>query len=416
KTAMHKIQCMRSALPALARQEAFVRELLSLLVNEGFLERKRVSVTIPGSTFNTNFDVYLLTPAGAQVRSGGAPLQLPVPQALRQQEEEERKRHEKVLEDLKKDGVDLSKIPAQELAEGKGEMFGAIKTWNSRLRQLRERGQQERAQKYEDVLERIFAWRLAAAQQLRMAPGAVLPDPVAYRIAYSHPMSVEALRGAGVRIVAEEELLALLRQAKLELFGEDLAKSTPAGGEDADGCSDSPMHLPAGPWTPKGKWLNAVYKPNKKTGKAIWEEYYEPWSKGADAGALALKPPSGGKSVQVGTIFGHVMTALMFGRPADLSKLSQQCDSVPPGKQEWERIEEAFSTFGAEVNAAEGYQAKQILAVILGECVNREPTAKSDADRAQEGRWYNCVRWYEALKRTSFPVQFDREAKRQRIE
>lgn len=415
--AMKRIQVMRQTLPPLAKREPFIREMFSALVAEGLMERKKITIS-SDRQFGNSFDVYELTSKGAAVRATDAPLRLPVPQAVRQQEEEERQRKEAVMQELVKEGIDLAKLPAKELEEGKGEMIGAIRTWFSRIKSLRDRGMEGRATGFEKMLEKIWKWRSVVAMKLRMAPSSVLPDHIAYSVAYSQPTTVEALRGAGVRIVAEEELAGLVAQARKELFPDDAPSTGEGQGPDAKPTGAAPLRFPAGPWQPPAKWSNAVYKPSKKTGKAAWEEYYEKWAAGLDAGALAMKPPGGGKSVQVGTVMSNVLTALTFGKPVDLARLSQQCGSSPPNKREWEQIEEAVNARGLNVEE-EGFRGKEVLAGILGDAsVNREPAQKSEAERGLEAQWYSRLKWWEALRRVRFPAEFDEggaDIKRQRL-
>jgi hypothetical protein len=49
------------------------------------------------------------------------------------------------------------------------------------------------------LLGRIYAWRSAEAEQLRMAPATILPDYRAKQIAYSQVQTVDGLKSLGAR-------------------------------------------------------------------------------------------------------------------------------------------------------------------------------------------------------------------------
>merc|ERR1740133_168999 len=103
-------------------------------------------------------------------------VRLPVPQAVRQQEQAEKQRIEAMKQELVKSGVDLKKIPVKELEAGEGKVMDKQLAWTRRLNHFRERGQDERARKLDELLSRIVAWRDTVAQKLRMAPATVLAE------------------------------------------------------------------------------------------------------------------------------------------------------------------------------------------------------------------------------------------------
>lgn len=387
KEAMARIVQIRQALPAVETREAFVRELLALLVTEGFVARERKNVNT-GREFGNSFDVYVVTEKGNRAHTDRSDMILPVPLILQQQQEEEaRKKFQARLKVAEAQGVPLSKIPAHELREG-GEILAANESWYGRLTRYRANGNHKKAEAFEEMLTRIIQWREATAIKLALAP--------------AQPTNVEALRSAGVRIVCDADLASLIESARRELF--------PDSAEDA-GEEAVPMQLPQGPLT-LTKWRNAIYKP-AKSGKAVWEEYFDRFARGEDAGAIALQPPGGKSAVQLSTVLGHLLTALTFGKPLDIAKASQQCQSQPPSKSEWEKLEEAAAA--KHINVDE-YKAKELLAAVLGEGVHREPALKAEEDKQRENHWYGLIRWWEALKRASYSPQFDGPAlKRQRL-
>merc|ERR1712008_426875 len=233
--------------------------------------------------------------------------------------------------------------------------------------------------------------------KLRMAPANVLPEHVAMKLAYVQATTGDALKSVGVRIVGVEELAALMLAAKQELFPQEEGD----GGEEGTSGGSTQIEFPTKPW------------------KAVWEEYYERWARGEELAAIALNPPSG-KAVAVGTVAGHVFTALTFAKPVDLSRLAAQCDVPPPNQKDWATMEEAAAARGVNPQA-EDAGGKEVLCGILGEeSVGRDPAAKSEADKSKEAHWYGRVKWWTALKRAGYPVEFadggqDAGAKKQKV-
>eukprot|EP00929_Paragymnodinium_shiwhaense_P001356 TRINITY_DN101584_c0_g1_i1.p1 TRINITY_DN101584_c0_g1~~TRINITY_DN101584_c0_g1_i1.p1 ORF type:complete len:903 (-),score=223.70 TRINITY_DN101584_c0_g1_i1:336-3044(-) len=404
--AMPRIQTMREALPRSMRQESFVRELLSMLCSSGHLQRKRIERQPSASqTFCQSFDVYLLTEQGEKARAGKAEIRLPVPAAIRQQEELQRQKEAALAAEVQKAGFDVKKVPKKELESGEGPMFWYIR----KLKHWRESGKESFANKHEELRKRIMAWRDASAQKLRMAPADVLSEHIIVNMTYVKPTTLEALRGIGVRIAGSEELVALITNAKTELFA-DVPDDTAASQQQSQ-ISQTPLQLPAGVWTPPRKWAGAVYKPGKAGAKPPWEVSYDRFAKGDMVQTIAMQQPSG-KPVQPSTVVGHLWTALSHGRALNLQLLFQQSEYGAITEADWSQLGEATATVGANLDAAD-FKAKEVLGGILGaDKVNREAAEKNEADKAAEARWYDRIRLYAALKRVGFEPTLS--AKRQR--
>merc|ERR1712087_9765 len=119
--------------------------------------------------------------------------------------------------------------------------------------------------------------------------------------------------------------------------------------------------------------------------------------------------PKGKAPIQVSTVLSHVLTALSHGMPVDLQRAFTDAEISIPEETEWQKIEEAAAERNCNVDAPE-YKAKEVLCGILGpENVNREPTDKSEADKALEARWYSKIRIWEALKKVRFQASFSDE-------
>jgi ATP-dependent DNA helicase RecQ/Werner syndrome ATP-dependent helicase len=397
---MERIKLMKQGLSPVMRREEFLKELVGTLCNAGLLERRSVQADAGGRSIT--FDVYVRSAKGKETHASKAPVLLAVPQGIRQQEEEERKNNEKRKQELVEYGVDLKKIPVKELEHGQGETINAQLEWGRRLTSYRQRDQEEKAQKLEELKSRIERWRQDSAEKFKMAPGAVVGDALVFRLAYTKPTSVDALREVGVRIANVDELAALMRSSVDELFPEPKAST-----DDSDhvgNAAPAAMIFPS-TWKPP-KWEKAIYKTSKGGALPSWELYYNRWAKGEAPQAIAVNPPSG-KAVQVSTVFGHVLTAMTHGKEVDLGLLSQQCDTKPPNHEEWQKMEEAAAVRDQNVDA-DDYKSKEVLCGILGEeNVNVEPMKKSEDQKNREAIWYGRLKWWEALRRIRFPVKFE---------
>lgn len=392
--AMPRIQAIRKALPGVMRTEAFTREMVTMLSSSGYLERKRVELQNTGRSFGNSFDAYVLTEKGREARSQRVEIRLPVPMAIRQQEEEASRKAAAREQEIKSAGFDPKKVPRSELDADEGPMLFYIR----KLKHWRENGKETLAENHEELRRRVLKWRDGVAQKLRMAPADVLAEHVVVNITYVKPKSVESLRAAGARIVGVEELVALVAEAEQELF----PKSASTQGTSAESAK---LVLPQGSWTPSAPWIGAVYKPGKGGAKPPWEISYIRFAGGDSLEQIAMQQPSG-KPVQVSTVANHVFTALGFAKPVDLRRLFQQADDISaPDEAQWTKLDEAAAERGCDVNSSE-FKAKDVLCGVLGESVNRDPAEKSEADKEQERQWYSRIRAWQALKRARFPVTF----------
>ena len=113
------------------------------------------------------------------------------------------------------------------------------------------------------------------------------------KICYTLPTSAEALRGVGVRIAGADDLAALVKdwkavhQPSVALSSASSSSSSAASGEAGSSTSGwqtkaRRLRLPAGSFTPAGKWPLAVYKgQSKKNPRPRWEESWERFQKSA---------------------------------------------------------------------------------------------------------------------------------------
>lgn len=409
--AKDRMKAIRDALPRVMKTEATTREMLSTLVSTGFLERQRVSLQNTGRDFGNSFDTFKMTAKGEKARNGKEEVRLAVPQTVRQQEEEALRRTEARAIEIQKAGFDPKQVPQKELDDDEG---GPLLWYVRKLEHWRQSGKEsliKNADNHEELRKRINAWRDSTAQALRMAPADVLPEHVIVKLAYVKPTTVDALRGAGVRIVRVEELADVMAKSKDELFG-TAPEAVDATGENAEQRKPGVMVLPQGIWTPPMQWPKAVYKPAKGGAKSPWEVSYDRFSKGESMQAIAMNQQK--KPIQVATVLGHICQAIAFQKPVDLDRVVRESEKRLPNESEWDRIEAAATERNVNVDA-DDYKARDILAAILGsEKVNRDPTEKSEADKEEEAFWYGLIRWWEPLKKVRFQATFEDPAKRQR--
>ena len=138
-----------------------------------------------------------------------------------------------------------------------------------------------------------------------------------------------------------DSLVALLNQWITQFRASDASSGNAAKSETSQ---DSPMQFPVGEM--KGAaWDFAVYKPQKKTGTAVWESSYERFQRGESPQAIAMAPENG-RAIQMNTVVGHIQDGFILGRPVDLRRLSQVAQ--PPTQNEWAQLEQAAETTGMD--------------------------------------------------------------------
>jgi len=292
--------------------------------------------------------VYNVTSKGMKVLVDG-PIMLPVPLSVREQEALEEERKQKVISELKNKGVDMEQIPPEELEAGEGEAIAALKRWYSYVDSMTARGRTDIVNELDDLKNRIEAWRLDMAEKYRMAPASVMEEHLLVKVAYATAslraggrMDKDALVAAGVRSSGIDELTSVLGE---------WAKDAKSGMEGNDESSSDPMTFqPGQKFQPSNSWRFAVYKPNKKTGKATWEISYDRFVNGEHPLTIAMTQKSG-KPIQVATVVGHILDALVQGRAVDLHRLSTA--ELPPNRSEWQELVRCSVETGIDVTGGE---------------------------------------------------------------
>ncbi len=275
---------------------------------------------------------------------------LPVPLSVREQEALEEAKKQKVIAELKDKGVDMEQIPLEELEVGEGEVIAALKRWFSYVDSMSARGRTDIVNELDDLKNRIEAWRLDMAEKYRMAPASVMEEHLLVKVAYATAslrvgkMDKDALIAAGVRSSGIDELTSVLGE---------WAKDSKIAIDDNDESSSKPMTFqPGQKFQPCNSWRFASYKPNKKTGKATWEVSYDRFVKGEHPQTIAITQSSG-KPIQVATVVGHILDALVQGRAVDLHRLSSS--EPPPNKSEWEELVRCSVETGLDVTGGKSF-------------------------------------------------------------
>lgn len=184
--------------------------------------------------------------------------------------------------------------------------------------------------------------------------------------------------------------------------------------EESSG-SGSPMIIPSEPFKPEKAWDHFSYRPQKKTGLAVWESSYDRFTAGDHPQTIAMSPLSG-RPIQVNTVIGHIFDGMLSGRAVDLSRLSTL--SKPPNKYEWDtlsrmEVETSISVTGDPKTSGKNGEAVRMtdfVGPILGdEFMSKEYADRSPKEKAEFGRWCALFRWYSTLKRIGYTPKFREE-------
>lgn len=351
--------------------------------------------------------IYSLTLKGQAALTKGEII-LAVPTNLRELEKMEAEKKRQTLVDLESKGVDLEQIPQEELHSGEGECITALKIWYNYVGSLKSRGRSDLVNGLEDLKCRIEAWRMDMAERYRMAPASVLEEHLLVKIAYAaatcnSKMNKAALIAAGVRSNGIDKLTAVLAD-----WGDENVKSSAKN----DGEEDAQMNFTVGETVkPSRPWRYSVYKPNKKTGKAVWEISYDRFMKGTHPQTIAMTQASG-RPIQGATVVGHLLEALEQGRALDLHRLSSA--SPTPTKLEWEQlarceVETCMNVTDDPATASNGEQftMTNFLVPIMGkEFVSKDYKERTPEESAKFSKWCNLLKYYLSFRRIGMEPNF----------
>jgi hypothetical protein len=360
--------------------------------------------------------VYSVSNTGRNVTNNEAlSVMLPVPDALREAERRETARRERVVQNLVAMGVQLDNLPSEEIEHGDGATIQAYSKWNSYVATQARLGNDNRCAELEELLSLVQGWRSNAAVLHTMAPASVLAEHVLLSVSYAaatlpRGMRVEkaALLAAGARTRELDSLVDILNQWI------DRYRKHPSGDASLSrkqSIDNHPLRLPVGIVTPK-KWAFAIYKPQKKTGKATWESSYERFQRGESPQAIAMNPTNG-RPIQAMTVVGHIQEAFLQGRPVELQRLAEF--STLPNRSEWAQLEQAEESTGMDASGDPScsgigggpFTMTELLRPIMGDdFVDLPRDQRSEADGVKFGEWCDRLKWYLFLKRGGILPEF----------
>ena len=303
---------------------------------------------------------------------------------------------------LKKSGINVEAIPKKEIETGEGEVIRTHTVWINYLEGLHRRGNETSLAHSKDLYKRIVNWRKEVAEAKKLAPVTVMSEHMVASIAYiagtsMNPLNDAVLREAGVRI-ATSELVSVLgtwhHETQPDKITLAVAVESTKGG--------NVMQFPERVFQPKKPWLHAVYKPMKKTGIASWESSYNRFRAGEHPQVIAMNPENG-RPIQVATVIGHVMEALVQGRSLDLVRLTEF--STPPNKIEWDKLQMCEEE---TINPAEpNFLLGEFLRPVMGDdFATKERTERTPEEQAKFSKWCELAKWYATLKKVDYVPVF----------
>ena len=163
----------------------FTKELLPLLVEHKYVVMTSNQATIGGGyggskgrqTTWTGYE--LTTEKGRHGLLNTTKIMLPVPESIRDYEEEQKKKMAAKLVELQQEGIDVKQIPEEELQAGDGIVLRAMQTWLKHLNIIERRGDgtnKERLVELKALRNLVENWRMSVAAQCRIGPVDVMPD------------------------------------------------------------------------------------------------------------------------------------------------------------------------------------------------------------------------------------------------
>ena len=360
------------------------------------------------------FTVYDITPKGRRSYSEETAIVLPVPVSLREVEQiEEERRAKRTLSQTGHAGMQQpdTTIP-RTTAFGK---------WQSYLGVLRKRGDAQRIRELCTLLERIDAWRSDMASRYRMAPAAVMEEHLSIKIAYATatlPLGVSgmdrgALKSAGVRHAGLDDLVKVLSDWTVETNGKEVGTEQEPHFSGDTGGSGAMVFAGDGYYRPLSEWRHAVYKPNRSTGKAVWESSYERVVAGEHVQTIAINPANG-RPIQVATVVGHVLDGLVLGKPVPLVRLARAI--VPPTRKQWEELQKCEELTGMDcagdpaTSGANGevFRMSDFLLPLMGAAfAMKDPKDRTEEERAKFSSWCEKLRYYMAFRRSQYIPVFE---------
>ena len=406
----------RKELPKARASLQALKDIAVTMSQKKLLVESTKSANVGGGNYKRSWTVYNVGDSGRRILYENGPIMLPVPDSLREVERQEKARKEMVLKKLEERGVSLETLPSEELEMGDGEVIRAYTKWNNYVSLQEKLERHDRCAQLEELLSFVQEWRSNAAVQYSMAPATVLPEHVMLSVTYAvatYPPGVKVAKSdlvaAGAR-TRELDSLVDIMNSWIDRY--NTAKQPAEETNTSNETDDLPMSFPQSGPVEATKWEFAVYKPQKKSGKAKWESSYDRFQAGESPQAIAMSPENG-RPIQMMTVVGHIFEALLYGKPVDLQRLSGL--SQPPSKKQWVELEQAEELTGMNSSGdpscsgvgGNSFSMTDFLRPIMGEEFMDTPREeRSEEDKAKFGKWCNLLKWYLLLKRSKIEPIF----------
>ena len=188
----------------------------------------------------------------------------------------------------------------------------------------------------------------------------------------------------------------------------------PSGRPAADSAAadaHAPMVFSASTFEPRAAWACAV-QPDPSRKLPVWVASWRRFQAGESIECIAVSP-KGGKAIQPVSVVSHLMTALTHGRPLDLQRLAQQCETnacAPPTRDEWARLVVAEASAGVDVVANAKVGQVELLKPILPEAA-KPFIDRTEVEATRYRAWCTKTLWYLALRRIELQPSFESSGK-----
>jgi hypothetical protein len=162
-------------------------------------------------------------------------------------------------------------------------------------------------------------------------------------------------------------------------------------------------------------WPYVVDKASK-SGKLVWEQYYERFNEGESPQSIAANPGGrvGSTPIKVKTVVDHLLNALERGKKIDLRRLEGYIPVLT--RSEWEQFREAEKSTcmtvagDPEKSGKDGgkFYIKDILRSIMGDStVDMLSSERSDSDNKMFAMWCDKLKLYQKLRRIGYEPTFN---------
>lgn len=310
-----------------SRTREFWEELLPLMESAGHIEGKMNSFQVGRGT--KQYKVYFVPQRRTAIQAV-----FPVPESIRKAERDIAAKKAK----MESHGISCASFSNEDFTASDGVAAQKMQ-WVQLIERLR-KSNAKMAQNHIDLLNAIFAWRKQTATHMGIAPGSILSDTMARRIAYSVPGTIEVVHAVCGRGEYFKGLLDVLLDRR-ELFG----------------FTASPNSVDTLPFRDGLFKANPPPMTYTKPKAATWMASYERWQKnGERLQSIAIKQVTSkglpGKAILAATVEQHMLTAALHGYEVDFARLAQESDHVP-SVEDWKKIDIRLG--GSNLSTTESY-------------------------------------------------------------